>query len=413
MSYKYLLHLITDELHFDSTGYPQITVVSLSMSYIAALFIWIIYILLALMPHYYYTRRFPSNILAPFVLPSAYTMVTNVVIANFFSTFLSLANSVLDYLPLRQVASIFGTAAINFFVILLGTLLAFAYLDINRRNIRRLLKLNALIWILISVYCNYELVANRFYQQNIASSGGLEFTPTVQASCVFGQQFLNGTPPYQYLWDTTYDRLKAGDAFILWSEESVAVFDIAQEHELINQGIAAVVGHGKKSFLGLTYLVTSQSYVRPSNVVKYTLTNRFTLIAPDGTIAWIYEKAFPVPIVEANTKPGPRVLPLYESKQYGRISGAICFDLDFPDYIRGAGINKVSIFLQPSWTWGDVGTRHFDSDSVRSVENGFTLIRCTSDGESGIIGILLFCFCFPSIAFHYNRILANSICRVC
>lgn len=381
---------------------------TLSMSYVAALLIWLIYILLALIPHYYFTRRFPSNILAPFVLPSAYTMVTNVIIAHFFSTFLSLANSVLDYLPLRQVASVFGTAAINFFVILLGTLLAFVYLDINRRNMRRLLKLNALTWILVSVYCNYEIVANRFYQQNIASSGGLEFTPTVQASCVFGQQFLNGTPPYQYLWDTTYDRLKAGDTFILWSEESVAVFSIEEEHELINQGIAAVVDQGKKSFLGLTYLVTLQSYEQPGNVLKYTLTNRFTLIAPDGTIAWIYEKAFPVPIVEANTKPGPRVLPLYESKQYGRISGAICFDLDFPDYIRGAGVNQVSIFLQPSWTWGDVGTRHFDSDSVRSVENGFTLIRCTSDGESGIIGN----YFFTSIL-SYSFFLSSRYPHVC
>ena len=133
-------------------------------------------------------------------------------------------------------------------------------------------------------------------------------------------------------------------------------------------------------------MVTLESFEQPGNVAKYTLTNRFTLISPDGAIAWIYEKAFPVPIVEANTMPGPRKLPLYESEQYGRISGAICFDLDFPDYIRGAGVNQVSIFLQPSWTWGDVGTRHFDSDSVRSVENGFTLIRCTSDGESGIIG---------------------------
>ena len=71
------------------------------------------------------------------------------------------------------------------------------------------------------------------------------------------------------------------------------------------------------------------------------------------------------------------------------------------------GLNKVSIFLQPSWTWGDVGTRHFEADSIRTVENGicflffllfyvpalksgtppgFTLIRCTSDGESGIVG---------------------------
>ena len=202
------------------------------------------------------------------------------------------------------MASVFGTAAINFFVMLLGTLLAFVFLDINRRNIRRLLKLNTLVWLVISVYCNYGIVSDRFYQQNISASGGLEFIPVVKASCVFGQQFLNGTPPYAYLWQTTTDRLKAGDEFILWSEEAVAVFTDDQERALISKGQEAVSSHGKRSFLGMTYLVTITTYSQPGNVVSYHLTNRFTLIAPDGTVAWIYEKAFPVPVIEAHVSPG-------------------------------------------------------------------------------------------------------------
>ena len=183
-------------------GFPEITWLSILGSYVAALIIWALYSLLTLLPHFFFTRNYPSNILAPFVLPAAYVMVTNVILGTYFSTFLSLANSVLDYLPLRQVASVLGTAAINFFVMLLGTLIAFVYLDINRRNIRRLLKLNALIWIVVSVYCNWEVVRDRFYQQNIASPSGLEYISTVKAACVFGQQFINGTPPYDYLWQT-------------------------------------------------------------------------------------------------------------------------------------------------------------------------------------------------------------------
>ncbi len=45
----------------------------------------------------------------------------------------------------------------------------------------------------------------------------------------------------------------------------------------------------------------------------------------------------------------------------------------------------VNIFLHPSWTWGDVGSRQFDAGAVRAVENGFTLISCASDGESGVV----------------------------
>jgi hypothetical protein len=60
---------------------------------------------------------------------------------------------------------------------------------------------------------------------------------------------------------------------------------------------------------------------------------------------------------------------------YGRVAGAICFDLDHPAYVRAAGAGAADLMLQPSWTWGSIGPRHFVSDMLRSVENGFTLFR--------------------------------------
>lgn len=40
--------------------------------------------------------------------------------------------------------------------------------------------------------------------------------------------------------------------------------------------------------------------------------------------------------------------------------------------------------LQPSWTWGPIGTYHQQTNTLRAVENGFTLFRCVSQGVSGI-----------------------------
>lgn len=40
--------------------------------------------------------------------------------------------------------------------------------------------------------------------------------------------------------------------------------------------------------------------------------------------------------------------------------------------------------LQPSWTWGPIGTYHGQGNILRAVENGFTLFRCVSQGVSGI-----------------------------
>jgi len=101
-------------------------------------------------------------------------------------------------------------------------------------------------------------------------------------------------------------------------------------------------------------------------------------------VIWNYRKSHPVPFIESNIIPGPLILPTYSST-YGMLGGAICFDLDYPNFIIQSGWKYVDILLQPSWTWGAINYRHFDDNSIRTIENGFTLFRCSSDGESGII----------------------------
>ena len=68
----------------------------------------------------------------------------------------------------------------------------------------------------------------------------------------------------------------------------------------------------------------------------------------------------------------------------GMIGGAICFDMDFPQYLRQAGAAGVNLLLQPSNTWGPIGDYHFRGNALRAVENGFTHVRCSSGGYSGV-----------------------------
>ena len=46
----------------------------------------------------------------------------------------------------------------------------------------------------------------------------------------------------------------------------------------------------------------------------------------------------------------------------------------------------MDLLLQPSWTWGAILSRHMEGNAVRAVENGFSLLRCSSQGESGVVG---------------------------
>jgi apolipoprotein N-acyltransferase len=271
-----------------------------------------------------------------FIFPTTTTTLVHSVIGPFFSTFTSIANAVLDYGPLRQSSSVFGLAFVHFFVMLLGTTTSFIYLGLHKKRIKIVVQLFIVFVLFLFLYCNLELVAIRFYQVNISGPGGLENIPTVQASCIYGQQALNLSTQWNELWVSTDKRLASGDAFVLWSEESASIFSFSQEAALLKQGMELVRRYGFKSFLGLTYIMT---ILDSPGVVS--VTNNFALIAPDGSVAWIYEKAFPVPIVEANVEPGDRILPKYNHSKYGTISGAICFDIEFPDYIRGKTINVI------------------------------------------------------------------------
>ena len=169
-------------------GYPEVSLTTTFLTFLLSLLIWMIFIVFCFIPYYNFSRKFPDSILTPLILPSTYTMVSALLLSKVSFQFLSIADAVLDYGPLRQSASIFGWGFINFIVILLDNVLGFLYLDINTNSIWHLIKVSVSIVGLLFLICNYDLVSNRFYQKNITASGGLEFYPDIKLSCLFGQQ---------------------------------------------------------------------------------------------------------------------------------------------------------------------------------------------------------------------------------
>jgi apolipoprotein N-acyltransferase len=107
-----------------------------------------------------------------------------------------------------------------------------------------------------------------------------------------------------------------------------------------------------------------------------------------GPLAFRVLKAHPVPLVEAHYagSPPPHVLP-FEAAPWGRISAAICFDMDWPALMHGAGAGGADVVLQPAQTWGadSFTARHLRGNALRAAEGGFTLLRCASDGLSGVV----------------------------
>ena len=77
-------------------------------------------------------------------------------------------------------------------------------------------------------------------------------------------------------------------------------------------------------------------------------------------------------------KKGPEVIQATDTP-YGRIGVSICRDMEFPPYIRQAGKNKVDIMLNPSY---DIPKSTGPSNSLRAIENGFSLVRPVYNGYS-------------------------------
>ncbi|KAG2233587.1 hypothetical protein INT48_009374 [Thamnidium elegans] len=199
-----------------------------------------------------------------------------------------------------------------------------------------------------------------------------EYIPkTVPVGCVVGPG--DTYPELQADHDVWFKKsaelVGDGAKLVIWSEITTVVENLEEEEIFIQRARDFALLH--KVYLGVTYSL--------SGPVKK---NKFVLVTKSGDIGIDYNKAHPVPGVVKSA--GPNTLQYIDTEEFGRVGGAICFDFNFADFIGQASTHKVDVMLQPSWTWGPIGTYHQQGNILRPVENGFTLFRCVSQGVSGI-----------------------------
>jgi len=64
------------------------------------------------------------------------------------------------------------------------------------------------------------------------------------------------------------------------------------------------------------------------------------------------------------------------------VAAAICFDMDFPDLIRRAGLQRADLILAPSSDWREIDPVHTRMALFRGIENGCSVVRQTNKGLS-------------------------------
>ncbi len=166
--------------------------------------------------------------------------------------------------------------------------------------------------------------------------------------------------------------MQAGAKIVFWAEANAPVMK-ADEAALLARGADLATQY--HAYLGMAVGVWNPGKTRPFE-------NKLILIQPNGQIAWEYNKVHPVPGPEAEQQVlGDRKLRVINTP-YGRLSGIICFDGDFPQLLARAGALGADIVIDPSNDWRALDPWHTQMVSFRAIEQGVNLVRQTSRGLS-------------------------------
>ncbi len=173
---------------------------------------------------------------------------------------------------------------------------------------------------------------------------------------------------HEELFKITRREAENGAKIVQWHESNGIVFKEGEE-EFINKG--KIIAHECDIYLLMT--VTSIDLNEKNDK------NMAIMIGPDGNILYEYTK---YKIVPGDLDIHGDGIIKYTDTPYGRISSIICFDGDFPQYVRQAGQNKVDILLVPSSDWEAIDPIHSEMATFRGIENGCSVVRQVQKGLS-------------------------------
>jgi apolipoprotein N-acyltransferase len=269
-------------------------------------------------------------------------------------SFGSMGYSLVDVLPLLQVASIGGLPALTFCLALVPMTIAVAATRADARRtaliagaLPLVLALSFGAWRLNQPYTSQSRVALVGLDAHEARAYAGE-TADLAAARAFAAQvraLRSERPDYIVLPEKQLGG--ARDASAATAELAAAAADVAP---------ATVIAGFDELLADGTRVNSAQVHAAAKPVARY-LKRRF------------------IPGLELGYAAGP------ESYVAGTRGIAICKDLDFPGLIRDYGRQGVELMLVPAWDFVRDGRMHSRMAVVRGVENGFAIARAAAAGR--------------------------------
>ena len=170
------------------------------------------------------------------------------------------------------------------------------------------------------------------------------------------------------LFERTRKAARAGASLAVWTEAATLVWPSDEAAFLARVGELAREQR----------VVIVAAYVMPISEMPLVYRNRYAMVTTDGAIAHVYDKHHPVPGEPAIA--GTTPMPLYVHPELGRISGAICYDYDFPRLGLAHAQLDLDLVVLPSSDWRGIDPIHTEMAALRAIEVGHSLVRSTRFG---------------------------------
>ena len=162
----------------------------------------------------------------------------------------------------------------------------------------------------------------------------------------------------------------AGAKIVFWQE---AALPLLKDEESRFLAIAADFARANQILLGVSL------FVMPVEFPHKWADNKIVWLNPAGDRVSDYAKAHPTPAEAA--VPGQELI---QSVAFNdtRLASAICFDMDFPAFLRQAGAQQVGLLCVPANDNREITPYHARITAFRAIEQGLTVIRATGNGLS-------------------------------
>ncbi len=363
-----------------------------SVGYVCAIEAGVSHLLLFLaMVHTRLARRSPKRygyvLTYPVLVASCYSLVGKY---SPLGTQTAIGYGLYEWQAIVQVVSLFGITGLNFFILVIAACAVhIAVIDrgsvrnYSRRTFSKTLGLSLLITVWI--FGSLRLLWPYLYQLDI-SEVAVPVTERVDGVCiVWGdhldpieqtKEVLEADSSIRFLvWseaagDKTYYDDRGDLAASLKSYQFPRFSDFEQEIMQISTQYNVTIG--------ASYAV----WAHADEITDSLVYNNVIFIDPLLGDVLDYSKRNPVPIIENTVVASKDVMHAGTSSSFGEFNVAICFDYDFPDFIRTG--TTTGVLVQPANTWGVVGKVHSVSSYMRAIENGAYLVRCGAEGPSGL-----------------------------